>query len=160
VKIVSNASPLIILARIGHLESLRPTSGRSHLDRGLLRNPEQRTPGAAGCFSFRAAVRLFGDNVEKPPNNGRPARLVASRFVAPCACSAKRNRHSGDRKAQSFRGVHGGLDSSVPGKRHSSSWQDDQFGPEAVKRFSNAMKHVLSVPREVVQKKIEDHRKE
>jgi hypothetical protein len=33
-------------------------------------------------------------------------------------------------------------------------------GPEAFNRFSNAMKHVLSVPREVVQKKIEEHRKE
>jgi hypothetical protein len=33
-------------------------------------------------------------------------------------------------------------------------------GPEAFKRFTNAMKHVLSVPRETVQKKIEEHRKE
>ena len=33
-------------------------------------------------------------------------------------------------------------------------------GPEAFKRFTNAMKRVLTVPREVVQKKIQEHRKE
>jgi hypothetical protein len=33
-------------------------------------------------------------------------------------------------------------------------------GPEAFKRFTSAMKHVLSVPRETVLKKIEEHRKE